>query len=177
MFTYPLPFRTLDSRDSNHGSGLDLFQFVPSLVRAVFLDPQILTQSVARDLAMALADLPNPPTLRVSEIEGRVACLILIWDVADSMPTTGLERCRQVGKGRLTCRADIVELITISGRPLTAKQVVKSLRQAGKTHGTGTVAKALADLTNECQLVNRKDKKGYRLPTWIRRQKTPSLFE
>ena len=32
--------------------------------------------------------------------------------------------------------------------------------------GTGTVAKALANLTTAGELVNPKDKKGYRLATW-----------
>jgi hypothetical protein len=47
---------------------------------------------------------------------------------------------------------------------------------AGKHHGPGTVAKALADLTAAGELVNPKDKKGYRLPEW-RKDKTPSLFD
>jgi hypothetical protein len=38
------------------------------------------------------------------------------------------------------------------------------------------VAKALADLTVAGELVNPKDKKGYRLAGW-RRDKTPSLFD
>jgi hypothetical protein len=40
----------------------------------------------------------------------------------------------------------------------------------------GTVAKALADLTATGELVNPKDKKGYRPAGW-RRDKTPSLFD
>jgi hypothetical protein len=38
------------------------------------------------------------------------------------------------------------------------------------------VAKALADLTAAGELVNHKDKKGYRLPEWPRPDDTPSLF-
>ena len=44
-------------------------------------------------------------------------------------------------------------------------------------HGAGTVAKALAELTAAGELVNPKDKRGYRLPEWPRRTRTPSLFD
>jgi hypothetical protein len=53
--------------------------------------------------------------------------------------------------------------------------VLRALRAAGKEHGVGTVAKALADLTAAGELVNLKDKRGYRLPDW-KRDDTPSLF-
>ena len=59
---------------------------------------------------------------------------------------------------------------------LTRKEVVRALRDAGKGHGAGTIAKALADLTSAGELVNPKDKKGYRLAGW-RRDETPSLFD
>jgi hypothetical protein len=59
---------------------------------------------------------------------------------------------------------------------MTREEVVKALRAAGKDHGAGTVAKALADLTAAGALVNPKDKRGYRLPEWVRRSQTPSLF-
>jgi hypothetical protein len=52
----------------------------------------------------------------------------------------------------------------------------QALKSAGKQHGADTVAKALADLTAAGELVNPKDKKGYRLPQW-RRKQTPSLFD
>lgn len=61
-----------------------------------------------------------------------------------------------------------------AGRPLTRKQLVRALREAGTGHGPGTVAKALADLTRAGELVNIRDKRGYQLPEW--RRKTPSLF-
>jgi hypothetical protein len=69
-----------------------------------------------------------------------------------------------------------VEVIRVAGRPLTAKEVVRALKKAGKDHGAGTVAKALADLTAAGELVNTRDKQGYRLPNWPRRNTTPSLF-
>ena len=62
-----------------------------------------------------------------------------------------------------------------TGRPLTRKEVVRVLKAAGMRHGTGTVAKALAELTRTKKLVNHKDKRGYRLPAWIRPH--PTLFE
>jgi hypothetical protein len=61
------------------------------------------------------------------------------------------------------------------GRPLTRKEVVRALKDAGAAHGAGTVAKALAELTVAGELVNHKDKQGYRLPEW-RKDDTPSLF-
>lgn len=57
----------------------------------------------------------------------------------------------------------------------TRKQVVRALRAAGHQHGAGTVAKALADLTRSGELVNMLDKRGYRLPGWVR--PTPGLFD
>ena len=71
--------------------------------------------------------------------------------------------------------AKVVEVVATAGRTLTRKQVVRALKVAGKDHGVGTVAKALADLTAAGELVNPKDKKGYRLPDWVR--KTPGLFD
>jgi hypothetical protein len=44
------------------------------------------------------------------------------------------------------------------------------------SHGVGTVGKALADLTAAGELVNPRDKRGYRLPDWPRRPRTKSLF-
>jgi hypothetical protein len=62
------------------------------------------------------------------------------------------------------------------GRALTRKEVIRALRAAGKAHGPGTVDKALADLTAAGELVNPRDKRGYRLPDWPRRPRTRSLF-
>ena len=52
---------------------------------------------------------------------------------------------------------------------------MRALKDTGAKHGPGTVAKALADLTSSRELVNRRDKRGYRLPEWIKRQ--PGLFD
>ena len=62
-----------------------------------------------------------------------------------------------------------------AGRPLTAKEVVQALRRQGRPHGPGTVTKALAELTRAGELVNPKDKRGYRLATWPT-PGTPPLF-
>jgi len=64
-----------------------------------------------------------------------------------------------------------------AGRPLTRKEVVRALKASRLGHGAGTVAKALAELTAAGELVNRRDKRGYRLPEWWKRVETPSLFE
>jgi hypothetical protein len=46
-----------------------------------------------------------------------------------------------------------------------------------KMRSVGTVVKALAELTAAGELVNPKDKRGYRLPEWPRRPRTPNLFD
>jgi hypothetical protein len=104
-----------------------------------------------------------------------VACLIQVWDAARRMPTVGAERRRRASGGRAGCKADIVEVVRAAGQALTRKEVIRALKLAGKQHGVGTVAKALADLTATGELVNPKDKKGYRLAGW-KRDQTPSLF-
>jgi hypothetical protein len=53
--------------------------------------------------------------------------------------------------------------------------MARALKDTGASHGAGTVMKALAELTAAGELVNHKDKKGYRLPAW-RRDDTPGLF-
>ncbi len=139
-------------------------------------DPRTAVERAARDLLRALAAYPSPPTVRVADAEGRVACLIQVWDAARVMPTAGAERVRRTKGGRAGCKADIVAVVTDAGRALTRKEVVRALKGAGKRHGPGTVAKALADLTAAGELVNPKDKKGYRPAGW-RRSATPSMFD
>src|SRR4051794_28786379 len=139
-------------------------------------EPREEVERLARELVAALAEFPAPPTLRVADAEGRVACLIQVWDAKQLMPTVGAERKRRVKGARAGCRADIVEVVRAAGQALTRKEVVRALKLAGKGHGPGTVAKALADLTAAGELVNPKDKKGYRLGGW-RKSNTPSLFD
>jgi len=139
--------------------------------------PRDAVEKAARDLLRVLAVLPDPPTLRVADSEGRVACLVLVWDASHPLPTAGAERRRRGNGQRAGCKADVVEVLQAAGRPLTRKEVVKALRSGGKDHGPSTVAKALADLTATGELVNPKDKRGYRLPGWVRRHQTPSLFD
>jgi hypothetical protein len=112
----------------------------------------------------------------VADGEGRVAGLILVWNAGQVMPTVGAERRRRSGEKRAECKQDIIEVLRAANKALIRKQVVKALTAAGKDQGAGTVAKALADLTAAGELVNPKDKKGYRLPDWVRRSRTPSLF-
>lgn len=138
--------------------------------------PRNVIESVARELVQTLASLPTPPIARVADVEGRVACLIVVWDANQLMPTIGSERRRRSTGGRGTCRTDIEEILRGANRPLTRKEVLKALKVTGKKHGPGTVAKALADLTAAGKLVNLKDKKGYLFPEWKRRDNQPSLF-
>lgn len=84
------------------------------------------------------------------------------------MPTVEGDRQRREVRGREGCRADVVAVLAAVGRPLTKKQVITAVRTAGHDHGPGTVAKALADLTATGALINPRDKRGYRLPAWVR---------
>lgn len=137
-------------------------------------DPRTVAERAARALLLALADLPGPTALRVAEVEGRLACLIQVWDAAQAMPVAAAERRRRAAGGRVDCKRDILGTLRAANRPLTRKQVLKALRVAGREHGYGTVAKALAELTAGGELVNPKDNRGYRLPAWDREH--PSLF-
>lgn len=136
--------------------------------------PRVVVERAAHELLGKLAELTEPPTVRVTDASGRFACLILVWDAARVMPTAAAERRLSPG-GRAECRADILAVIRASGRALTHKQLVRALREANKPHGPGTVMKALAELTRTGELVNPKDKKGYRLASWPT-PGTPPLF-
>jgi hypothetical protein len=70
----------------------------------------------------------------------------------------------------------VLAAVRAAGRPLTRKEVVRALRAAGTPHGPGTVNKALADLTAAGELVNPRDRRGYRMKDWPRRPRTKSLF-
>lgn len=131
-------------------------------------------EEVARDLLRALADRPGPLTVRATAGDGRRGCLILVWEGGGGMPTMAGGRRRGERAG---CRADILAAVRAAGRPLTRRQVVRALRERGTGHGPGTVAKALAELTAAGELVNPRDRRGYRLPDWPRRPRTPSLFD
>jgi hypothetical protein len=152
-----------------------VFRFVPRQVSAVTTDARTAVEKAARELLQALTDLPTPPTLRVADAAGQVACLIQVWDTSLLMPT-GAERRKRALQGRAECKEDIVEVVKVAGQALTRKEIIRALTSAGKNHGPSATAKALADLTAAGELVSPKDKKGYRLAEW-RRNKTPSLFD
>lgn len=129
--------------------------------------------AAARELLRVLAASPGPVAVRVMEADGRLACLLTVWEATAVMPTAGGDR----RKGeRATCKRDILAVVREAGHPLTRKQLLRMLRERKTGHGPGTVAKALADLTKSGELVNHKDKRGYRLPDWPKPPGTPSLF-
>ncbi len=131
-------------------------------------DPREAVRAAAEQLLRTLAGCAGP--VRVAATGGNLACLIQVWGAGQAIPTA-----RDVNR-RAGCRRDILRLVGDAGKPLTRKDVIRGLREARKGHGTGTVAKALAELTKGGELVNIKDKRGYRLPDWPRRPNTPSLF-
>lgn len=135
---------------------------------------------VARHAAALLRELSELPAgagpVRVTDAAGGLACLVQVWAAGAKLPTAGAERARAVASGgRDACRADVLAVVRAAGRPLTRKQVVRALRAAGHQYGASTVAKALAELTRSGELVNQLDKRGYRLPGWVR--PTPGLFD
>jgi hypothetical protein len=87
------------------------------------------------------------------------------------------DRLQRDGGHRAQCKQDILLTVRNAHRPLTRKQLVRMLREAGTGHGPGTIAKALADRTKSGVLVNRMDKRGYRLSENHLAETTPSLFE
>lgn len=140
-------------------------------------DPRAAVADAARALLDALA-AAGPVRVRVEEVRGGVACLIQVWGVDDPAPTARQRKRvrRASGAERAGCRAAILAAIRAAGRPVTRKAVVRVLRDAGGGHGAGTVAKALAELTASGELVNPRDRKGYRLAAW-RPAGTPGLFD
>jgi hypothetical protein len=129
--------------------------------------------AAARELLRALAASPGPVAVRVTEADGRLACLVLVWEAGEGMPTAAGVRRR--GE-RARCRADVLAAVGDAGCPLTRRQVMRALRERGTPHGPGTVAKALAELTAAGELVNLLDRRGYRLPAWPKPPATPDLF-
>lgn len=131
----------------------------------------------AADLLRELADAGSAASpVRVADAGGGLMCLIVVWPADARMPTATGERPKpKVDGGRDGCRADVLAVIQAAGQPMTRKDVIRALRVAGRDHGAGTVAKALADLTRSRELVNPKDKRGYRLLAWLR--PNPTLFD
>jgi hypothetical protein len=136
-------------------------------------DPHAAVRRAARELLGILTELTDRPTLRVVDAEKGLACLIQVWDATRMMPTAAGQR-RKTG-GRTGCRADILEVVRAAGKAMTHRQLVLALRDAGTPHGPGTVMKALAELTRTGELVNPKDRRGYRLANWPT-PGTPPLF-
>jgi biotin operon repressor len=116
---------------------------------------------------------PDVPRCRAVERVGRAACMLLVWDATEPMPTSPKQktpdRCRE------RCKAAILDAIGAAGGPLSTKQVIRELAAADLDFGRSTVTKSLADLTKAGQLVNPGDRQGYRLPEWERPELAPKL--
>lgn len=113
------------------------------------------------------------PRARVAAAGNGMACLVQVWPMRTQMPTAKGERLVP-GSRRKQCRDDVVAVVSAAGQPLTRKEIIRALKDAKAGHGVGTIAKALAELTASGEMVNTRDRRGYRLPSWVRRQ--PSLF-
>lgn len=140
--------------------------------------PRTVVAWYAADLLRELATHANGAgPVRVTDAASGLACMVLVWPANAAMPTARSERPvkKKSDGGRERCREDILVAVRAAGHPLTRKEVVRALRTAGADHGPGTVAKALADLTRSKELINHKDKRGYRLPAWVRTH--PGLFD
>ena len=138
-------------------------------------DPRAAVERAARELLRRLAERADPPTLRVAEVEGAVACLIQVWDARRLMPTVGAERSGGRSGGgpsaRRTCWRSCGRRVGRSPE----RRFCGRLRLAEKHHGPGTVAKALADLHRDGGTREPQGDKRYRMPEW--RRKTPGLFD
>lgn len=128
--------------------------------------------AAARHATALLEELPaDAGPLRVVVATGGLACLVVVWPAAGAMPTA------RRGCGRASCRAEVLAAVRAAGGAVTRKAVGRLLRAAGSKHGVSTVTKALADLTAAGELLNPRDKLGYRLPGWVPRHRQPSLFD
>lgn len=119
--------------------------------------------AAARELARRIAEAGPPPALAVERRVGRVVCRVELSDAA-----------APARRPRGACRDAVMGVIRAAGRAMRRAAVASALRAE---HGPGTVAKALADLTRSGELVNPRDRRGYRLPELYRRSLTPSLFD
>jgi hypothetical protein len=138
--------------------------------------PSEVLQRWATELLRELAAGGGCPAAARAAVEaGGLACLVQVWPAGSTMPTAAAGAPPR-GTRRARCREDVVAAVERAGRPLTRKEVVRALKGSGRAgHGGGTVEKALADLTRAGRLVNTRDKKGYRLPGWVR--PGPTLFD
>ena len=76
----------------------------------------------ARELSAALADLTiSAEGLRVTEVDGGLACLMQVWPAARLMPAAAAERRRRANGARSQCRQDILSVVRAAGKPLTRK--------------------------------------------------------
>jgi hypothetical protein len=113
------------------------------------------------------------PRARVAAAGNGMACLVQVWPMRTQMPTAKGDRLVP-GSRRKQCREDVVAVVSTAGHPLTRKEIIRALKDMKAGHGVGTIAKALAELTASGELVNTRDRRGYRQLSWVRRQ--PSLF-
>lgn len=104
--------------------------------------------AAARRILADLGPVTGPDAVRVQL--GNAVCRVEVWPAR--------------GGPREKCRRDILAVMRAAGRPLKRAAIVAALKAAGKRHGLGTVAKALADLTRTGELIGSKTRSGYRLP-------------
>ena len=64
--------------------------------------------AAARELLRALTTSSGPVAVRVTEADGRLACLVLVWEAGEVMPTAAGVRRRGERAG---CRADILSAV------------------------------------------------------------------
>ena len=141
-------------------------------------EPRAVVARYASELLRELvAHARGNGRVRVTDAAGGLACMVMVWPADAVMPTSRSEgtKPKRGEGGREQCRADVLVAVRAAGRAVTRKEVIRALREAKADHGAGTVAKALADLTRSRELINHKDKRGYRLPGWVRQHR--GLFD
>ena len=104
-------------------------------------DPLAAVERIAQELLGALAELSEPPTLRVAGASGRVAWLVQVWDAARVMPTAAAER---QGTGvRVGCRADVLAVVRATmARALRRVSTGQGMRNASRWAATAPAASA-----------------------------------
>jgi hypothetical protein len=74
-------------------------------------------------------------------------------------------------------RAGVILALFRAGRPLTRRPLVRVRRERHPPHWPGTIAMALTGLASAGELLNPRDRRGYRLPDRAKPSPTPDLFD
>ena len=92
-------------------------------------DPRSAAVAAANELLRTLTGHVVPVPHRVSEVDGQLACLIVVWDARQLMPTVVDER-RRVLAGATFCGVDVSEWLHAATVAVVAEVPVDKLWHA-----------------------------------------------